>query len=166
MDVRRPVAPEAGRLAVGPAKGGEVVAQGVHPDVEDVARVIRQWDPPAERASRDRQIAYPLAELADDLVAPAVRLEEVRVRLDVLQHSRGVPGQAEEVTRLSVADERPAGDGRAVALLPRLRFGDEFLLAFVVPALVAAEVDVAGGLEAADDLLHGRTVPLLCGADE
>ena len=95
------------------------------------------------------------------------RLDEIGVLLDVFQHARNVFFQAEEIALFGIPRQRPAADGGFVFVSLGLGFGDEFLLPFVVPAFVAAEINVVVGQQ-----LCGRfpARPILCrrlgGADE
>src|SRR5260370_23261948 len=47
--------------------------------------VARDWNPPGEAGSRDRQVAQARLYKADDLVAPAARRDGIRVRVIIGQ---------------------------------------------------------------------------------
>src|SRR5262249_61872616 len=47
--------------------------EGVEPDINDVARIARHRDAPAEAGARDRQVAQTALDEADDLVSARAR---------------------------------------------------------------------------------------------
>ena len=107
--------PPLGELAVilQVADACEVVGQRVDPDVHDVLLVEGNGNAPIERGAGDAQLFQPALDEADHLVAPGVRLDELRVLLDVGQQPVGVPGDAEEVALLLQPLQFPAAVGAA-----------------------------------------------------
>jgi hypothetical protein len=65
---RGPVARDEGLVAAPEAEGGEVVRQGVEPDVDDVPRVARERNPPLDGRARDGEVLQPGADEGADLV--------------------------------------------------------------------------------------------------
>src|SRR5258707_12397595 len=61
MRISRPVTLKHGRV-IWKADGGQVVGQGIEPDINDVIRITREWHSPGllepGHASRDGKIAY------------------------------------------------------------------------------------------------------------
>src|SRR5579862_2007183 len=53
------------------AEGGDVVGERVEPYIDDMARVARHRDAPAEAGTRDREVPEAALDEADHLVAPA-----------------------------------------------------------------------------------------------
>jgi len=152
VHVRGPERPVVLVVVGAVAEGGDVVGERVDPDVGDVLLVLWQRDAPAEGAPADRQVAErPVfqaeLELAEDLVVPGLGPDGVRVGLVVRDQLRQVLGEPEEVGGFLVPLERPAADGALVIARLGVVLADEGLLAGVVPAAVAAEVDVARRLE-------------------
>ena len=70
---------------VGEADAGQVVRQRVDPHVHDVVGMVGHRHAPVERGARDGQVAQAAGDEADDLVAPHVGPDELRVRLVVRQ---------------------------------------------------------------------------------
>ena len=156
--------PLAGRRVTGEADASEVVGQGVEPHVDHVLRIFWYGDAPGEGGARDRQVAQPLADEGEDLVAAAHRLDELRVGLDVGQQRLLVPGHAEEVAGFLELLGGPVAV-RAVAL-HELVLGPERLAGGAVPVLVLPQVDVAVVLDPAEEFLHRLPVRRLGGAHE
>ena len=73
VDVRRPEPGEP--LLVGPvAGGGDVVREGVEPDVRDVVGIPGQRDPPVEVRPADREVLEPAPDQRQHLVPPDLGL--------------------------------------------------------------------------------------------
>ncbi len=121
------------------ADAGQVVVQGVEPDVDRVLRVVRDGDAPLDRRPGDAQVLEPPADEARDLVHPALGPDELRMRLVELEEPVLVGREPEEIDLLR--DER-AGLLAAVraGLAPFGPEGDvvgeEVLVGDAVPALV------------------------------
>ena len=146
------------RLVAAEADGRRVVDQRVEPDVDDAAGIERQRDAPRLPGPADRDVLEPALDQAQDLVAADVRLQELRMRREVLEQRLLILRQPEEVVLLADPLRRRRRVQRAVAV-------DEVLLllerlaADAVPALVDAFVDVAGRVDAAG---RSRSRPRLC----
>ena len=138
---RGPEGPEV--LPVGVARGGDVIDEGVEPDVGHVILVEGQRDPPGQPrlGAGNAEVLQGFAQEGEDLVPVAFRADEIGVVLDIPDEPLLVFAHAEEV----------------VALLPVFRLGlvvraaavDELLLHVkplatdaVVP-LVVSEIDVS-----------------------
>ena len=73
---------------------GQIAHQRIHPHVEDVLRVTRNFDPPPRRGSGDGQISQVLrAQEGEHLVAPGLRPDKIRIRLDVPNQPVPVAGE-------------------------------------------------------------------------
>src|SRR5581483_9230009 len=97
------------------ADAGDVGQQRVEPDVDGEALVPRHADAPALAGARDVQVLQALLDQRDDLVAPALRLDEVGVLLVVAQQPVAELRLLEIVAVLAAADQRRAGVQRADA---------------------------------------------------
>ena len=82
------------------ADRGGVVDQRVEPDVDDAARVERQRNAPRLSGAADRDVLEAGLEQAQDLVAADLRLEELRVRGEVLEQRLLIRREPEEVVLL------------------------------------------------------------------
>src|SRR4051794_36559492 len=69
MQIRRPKLP-ARRLFVRKSASGDIVIQGVEPDIHDVPGSARYWDAPAETRTADRKIVQSATHETQNLVAP------------------------------------------------------------------------------------------------
>src|SRR4051812_21323067 len=103
-----------------------------------MAWIVRERDAPLEGRAADGEIVHAGFEFAEDFIAAGFGLDEFGVGLNVLEDARKIFAEAEEVRWLLVAHQRLAVEREEVALLG-LGFGDEFFLAFIVPAFVGAE---------------------------
>ena len=169
VQVGGPVALEHRGVGVREADTGQVVGQGVDPDVHDVLGMVGNRHAPVERGARDRQVPQAPRDEADHLVAPDVGSDEVGVGLVVREQPVGVFRQLEEVGLFLGPGDRGAGLDRvahAVVADLRLVLGEEALVAHRVPALVGAEIDVAGVVHAAPDGLRRLVVVGVAGPDE
>ena len=128
---------------VRPADAGEVVDEGVEPDVGDEIRVKGQGDAPGEAAGGpgDAQVFQRLLQKGQHLVAVALRRDELRVLLDVPDQPVPVFGHAEEVVFLR--DGHGLHQVVGTLAVHQLLVGEEALAAPAVQARVLAEVDVA-----------------------
>ncbi len=170
VDVRRPVGPES--LVVGAvADGGDVVQQGVEPDVDRLLLVERDRDSPGEPLAADRDVLEAGLTRLDDLVAAALGLDELGVGLVVGEQAVAERGEAEEVVLLLDDPQRRvrvvrAAPAAGLDLLDRLELaavggdgllgGLELLAALAVQALVRRLVDVAGVVNRLDELSGSR----------
>ena len=84
MNVGWPVAPV--RIAlIGKADAGNVVGQGVDPDIHDVLGIAGHLDAPVEGGSRNRQVPQAAFDEAHDFVLARIRSDEIRLRLVQLE---------------------------------------------------------------------------------
>ena len=141
-----------------------VVDQRIEPDVDHARRIGRQRNAPRLPGAADRDVLQAGLEQAEDLVAPHLGLQEVRMLGKVRQQPIAIGREPEEVValldpvRLRAVDRAQPVD-QVLLLL-------EGLAADAVPALVVGLIQVAGGRDAVDDRLDRRLVARLCGADE
>src|SRR5262249_20877085 len=78
VDVRRPVAaPKFGIVRI--AEAGDVVGQRVEPDIHYMAVASRHWDAPVKARPRNAEVLQSAFDKADNLIPPAVRLDEIRI---------------------------------------------------------------------------------------
>src|SRR5262249_17487243 len=136
VDVGRPPLAER-RLVVAVTDACDVRQQRVEPDVNREALVERDADAPLLPGARYVEVLQPLVGgRAEDLVAAALRLNEARVFLVILQQPVLERGQLEEVALLATADGRRLVVGTEAARLGNRLIGLELLAADTVPALV------------------------------
>src|SRR5207249_10514973 len=142
-----------------------VIAQGVKPDVDDVRRVPRQGDAPRLSGAADRDVDQTALDQTEDLVAPDLRLQELRMRREMIEERPLVFGEPEKVVlladplRLQRRMQRTAAVDEVLLLL-------EFLAADAVPPLVNAFVDVARVVDAPRQFGDAGMVTRFGGADE
>ncbi len=78
VHIGRPVAPV--RIAfIGKADAGDVVGQGVEPDIHDMLGIVRDLDAPVECGPRNRQISQSAFDEADNFVPARVGADEIRL---------------------------------------------------------------------------------------
>src|SRR5690606_40132964 len=87
VEIRRPEALEPVGIVQVPGRA-DVVGQGVDPDVDHVARMARNRDPPLKGGPADGEVLHPALDELDHLVPPALGLDELRMPLDVLEEDR------------------------------------------------------------------------------
>ena len=146
------------------AKCGDIVAQGVHPDVHGVLGVEGDGDAPLDRGAGDAGVLQALLDEGDHLVLAALGLDELGVLLVQLEQAVGVLAGAEEVGFLvGVVDLAAAVGALAVH---QLAVGPEALAGLAVVAHILALVDVALLVQLGKDLLAGLDVVVVGGADE
>src|SRR5262249_43926700 len=142
---------------------GEVVDQGVEPDVDDLRRVARDRHPPFRGAAGagDADVAQAGGDELEHLVAAEVRLQKPWVLLDVSAQTLAVTGEGKEVVLLADAlDRAAAGRAEAHDLAIRAGCGADLILGKIglireaVPAFVAALVDVATLADDVKEVLH------------
>ena len=104
--------------------------------------VAREGDAPLDRGSGDAEVLQAGAEPAKHLVAPSVRLDEVRMLFQVLLETVLVVGQLEEVVLLLEPLGLERGVDQAVTVF-EVGVLLEGLTGDAIPALVRPLVDVA-----------------------
>ena len=120
VDVGGPERPELRRGRRVP-QPGDVVREGVVPDVDDVSRRLGHGDPPGERGAGDGQVVQPPLDEGDHLVAAALRPDERRVSSD---SSRGAApgistgGKSRTAPSASPRGGRTSGNSRPQAAAP------------------------------------------------
>ena len=165
VDVRRPVLLKQRIVVRAVAQRVDVVGQRVHPDVNGVLRVKIDRNAPLERRAGDAQILQARnQEVVEHLCGAGRRLDEVRMRLDVVDQPVLILREAEEVAFLARLFHRASAVRTAAVLELKLR--PEGLAGRTVPALVFALVDVALIVELLENLLYGLHVALVGRADE
>ena len=147
VQIRRPPLLEHLRI-VAEADRRRVVDQRVEPDVDDARRIERQRDAPRLPGAADGDVLQPAFDQPQDLVAPDLGLQELRVRGEVIEQRLLILRQPEEVVLLADPLGLQRRVQRAVAVDEVLLLL-ELLAADAVPALVDAFVDVAGVVDAA-----------------
>src|SRR5205823_797730 len=103
---------------------------------------------------------------ADDLVAPALGLDELRVLLVVLEQLILEGRQPEEIRLLGTANEGSLVVGTGAVVLLGLLFRLELLAAVAVPALVVLLVDVAVVEHCLDELATALVMARVRSLDE
>ncbi|OPZ58837.1 MAG: hypothetical protein BWY88_00921 [Synergistetes bacterium ADurb.Bin520] len=161
---RRPVALPKPSL-VGVAQGGEVVDEGIEPDVDHVPGVLRHGHTPRNGGPGNGLIHQTSPDEADDLVVSPPGLHRLGVGLIERKQRGGVFGQAEEIALLRHLLQLPFAV-RTGAIFPHLGFGDVGFTGDAIPPFVAPLVDVPLGQEFGEDVLDHPLVPLLRGPDE
>src|SRR5438094_4824582 len=164
MQVRRP--PQLGfRRVASVADAGDVVGEGVAPDVDDVPVVSGEWDAPTDRRARDAEITQSTPDDAEDFVAPALGLDELRMLLEMLQEAVLVTGKREEIVLFLQVGRLQRGVDQAESV-PQVRVLFELLAGCAVPAFVGALVDVVVLLDPFDEILNALDMVRVFGADE
>ena len=147
------------------AETGDVVAQRVQPDIGDVSRREIDRNPPAEGRSGNAEILKPRQqEVVHHLVLPRLRLDEVRMGVDVVDQPVCVAAHPEEISRLGGGLDITAVQ-RAFAV-HQLGFGVEGLALLAVHTLVFAQIDIALVVHFPENLLDLLFVILVRRPDE
>src|SRR5207245_6567049 len=89
---------------------GDVVDQRVAPHIHDVPLIAGKGDAPRDCGARDAEVAKARPQPAENLISPALGLDELAMFLDVLQQPALVFGTVERV----VVILQPAGLDRRV----------------------------------------------------
>ncbi len=149
------------------ADPGDVVEQGVEPDVDRLGGIERNRDPPGKPFAGDGDVLELGFDQVDDFVAPACGLNEFRVRRVVCQQTVAIGRKPEEIVFFLDPRERRAGVVRA-APAPFLDFllGLERFAAGAVMAGVYSLVDVARVEDGLDELLAAAMMPFFARLDE
>ncbi len=152
-----------GILAV--ADGGDVVDQGVVPDVHDVLVVPGHGYAPVDRGPRDRDVLQAALYDPERLVAPGLGEDRLGVLPVPLEEGLLETGELEEPVLLGEPLHR-ALVHRAELALEQVALGVVGLARHAVPALVQAFVHVAVVVDRLHEPLHARDVAGLGRADE
>src|SRR5437763_9846779 len=96
VQIGRPPALER-RLVGSVANAGDVVGQRIAPDVDDVLGIPGERNSPLDRRARDAEILEPGLQPYENFVAPALRLDEIRMLIDVILKAILVFREREEV---------------------------------------------------------------------
>ena len=167
VQIRRPVLLKH-RIAVAIrviTETGDIVRQGIQPYVNHVLRVKINGNAPAERRPRYAQILQTRQkEVVHHLIFAGLRLDKVRMRIDVIDQLRRILAHAEEIRRLMRLCHRPSAVRTPPVL--QLTLCPEGLAGRAVPALVGAEVDIALVIHFFEDLLYLLLMVRIRGADE
>ena len=146
------------------AQCGNIVGEGVDPDIDHMTGVEVHGHAPAEAGPGDAQVLQSrVDEVAHHLVDPGAGLQEVRVFQQVPDFVR-VLAQAEEIGLLLRVLDGAAAVGAAAVLKLALR--PEGLAGGAVFALVGPLVDIAVVVHFAEDILNGFHMVFVGGADE
>ena len=79
VQVGGPIGGVFAAVGFGKSDTGDVVGQGVEPDIHNVFIIARHRYPPLERGARYRQVAQAALDETGDFVAAALRRDEIRV---------------------------------------------------------------------------------------
>ena len=146
------------------AQCGDIVAQGVHPDVHGVLGVKRHRNAPLDRGTGNAGVLQALLDEGDHLVLAALGLDKLGVLLVELQQAVGVLAGLEEVG-LFVGIVHLAAAVRALAI-HQLAVGPEAFAGLAVMADVFALVDIALFVQLGEDLLAAFHMVIIGGADK
>ena len=147
---------------------GDVIGEGVEPDVGDERGVERDGDAPVEAgggpgtAEVFERIVF---EETEDFIAAIVGFDEIGVGFDVIDEPRLVFAEAEIVVVFDQFDDL-AVEGIESAVGEAVLFGEERFLSGRVVAAVFGLVEVAGFVESSEDGLNDFAVTRGGGADE
>ena len=143
---------------------GQIIRQGVEPDVDDMFFVRGDGDAPVEGSAGNTEVVEALTDEIDHLVSPGCGLNKVRMAFDMRQQLVGVVGHLEEIGLFGYFFHRSAAV-RALAVF-QLMFGPVGFAGGTVKALVFPFIDVPFFVNAPEDLLHDLYVAIFGGADE
>ena len=166
MDVSGPVLGEVFAAAVGVvAQGGDIVGEGVQPDIDHMAVVKAHRDAPLEGGTGDAEVLQAgFQEVVDHFLFPGLGDDEVGVFLDVLHEPVLVFAHPEEVGLLLGGLDGAAAVGAAAVL--QLALGPEGFTGGAVHAGVLAFIDVTLVIEPLEDFLNHLFVVVVGGADK
>src|SRR5882762_1164752 len=155
VEVGRPQ-PLVARL--GESRGGQIIDQGVEPDIDRLVRIAGEGNAPRQSLAGDRDVLQPVFNQAHHLVAPDLRLDAELAGRDELEEPLAVRAEAEKVIALFGGDEVERGmlDAMPVRDLGRLL---ELLAAGAIQSLIVRDVQIFGpllldALQQRDDAAH------------
>lgn len=147
--------------------GGEVVKQGIDPDINRLLWVAGHRDAPsAGPGTRDGDIVETLIDAREDFVFTCLGLNEGRMRFDVFSQPIGVGGETEKIVLFALTHERLTIERTFVIVFLCLVFRDVFFLPGVVPAFVFALIHITALHELGDVFDDFVFMSILRGADE
>ena len=167
MKVRRPELLELLRaVAVRViADSGDIVRKRIEPYIHDVLVVEINRNAPFEGRSRHAQILQAgQQEVVHHLILAALGLNELGMRVDMLNQAVRILAHLEEVRLLLRRLHRPSAVGTAT--VHQLRLRPERLAGRAVQAFIAALVNVALLIHLPENLLNLEPVVRIRGADE
>ena len=123
------------------AEGGDVVRERIHPDVEHVARIVGDRDPPLHPGPADAEVLQALPDHGQHFVAPPRGVDADAAGADLVGQPVRVGREAEEEVLLLRPLAGPLVVGAEIARLPQLVLRLEGLAPRAVPAGVRALVD-------------------------
>jgi len=163
LDIHRPVCTEVA-TGVRIAQGGDVVGQGVKPDVDHMPLVARHRNTPGKGGTGYREVPQPLLQKRNDLVPLGAGLDKVGVGFNVGQQAFAIGAHFEKIGLFLQFLHRPVAV-RALAVLS-LGLGPEGLTGGAVPVLILTQIDIALIHQLLEDVADTLLVALLSGADE
>ena len=147
------------------AEAGDIVGQGVQPDIDDVLFVKRHGNPPRKRSAGNAEILQSFQqEIIHHLVFTGNGLNEFRMSVDVLDQPIGIFPHSEEISLLFGGFHFPA----AVGTLPvhQLAFRPEGLAGGAVHPLITAFINIPLVVKFLKDFRDRLLVFRVGGADE
>ena len=148
------------------ADAGDIVAECVKPHIDNMAGCEIYRNAPCEGASGDAQILQSgQQEVVHHLVLAGYGLDELRVRVDVLDQAVGVFLHLEEVSVFLGLMHFAAADG-AILLIHYLGRCVERLALSAVHSLIITKIDIALVVQLLEDLLYLALMVFICCADE
>ncbi len=165
MDVRGPVLLIIVVALVAVAQGGDVVAQGVHPDIDHMLGVKVHRYTPGKAGAGDAQVLQSgLDEVVHHFVDAGLRLQETGVVLIELQKAVGIFGQAEEIGLLLRVSDLPAAVGAFA--VHQLSFGPEGFAGGAVFSLIGPLIDFIFIIKLFENFPHRFLVVIVGSADK
>ena len=155
------------------AERGDVIGQGIEPDIHDMAFMgaitgIRHRHAPIEGGPGDRQILEAALDEAQHLIAPGGRADEIRVSLVKCQQAF-LPGrQTEEIAGFlnPLTFRAGRGDLLAIRAVGQLIFLIIGLVTHGIPTGIGTEINIPFLYQLAPQGLTGLPMPFFGCADE
>ena len=153
-------------LAIGEAQRRDVVDERVEPDIGHKIAVKGQLDAPGQTrlGPGNAQVAQVFLEHGQDLVAVTLRLDEVRIGLDMLAQGLQILAHAEEIVLL--LDEGRHGQVVRTLAVHQFLVRIEPLAPETIMPAVLVEINVALVEHGLQHVAHAGLVPQVRGADE
>ena len=148
------------------SESGNVVCEGVEPDVDNVAFCFFYWDAPIEGGSGDAKIVEArLDEVVDHLRFAAFWGDECRILVIELEKIVDIFAASEEIRWLLFLHYWTATFW-ADMFWTNLSFSPIGLFVDTIPTFIGAKIGVVVSNERREDLLNGFVVAWLGGANE